>query len=461
MSPSASRPRRRGLAAERDNLALSLALIRTGEARTRHEIQRVTRLGRAAVAERVATLIDLGLVREEGLAASTGGRAPRSLGFNATAGYVLAASLGTTTLGVGLTDLTGSLLIEHHEPADIGLGAPKIIGRITELFGWMLSRYSAAGHAWAISLALPSIVGPIVDRHGSVAASGIMPGWAEFPLDMHLGAHFDAAVYVGNEVQVMALGELRHGQGQGLTDLVFVKVGTGISAGICADGRIHRGASGLAGDIGHIVVDVGSDVICRCGNTGCLEALAGGTAIARDGRRAAASGRSSLLSETLEMNGSLTAADVGAAASRGDPASVELISRSGRLVGETLATLVAAYNPSRVVVGGGVAQSGAIFMAAIRDGIHRRSRSSTIESMSVTASELGKTAGLTGGASAALDAVFERDRVAEWIALGAPRTTRSPGKTDAGAAQPKEPRRVHKAPMQRSSTTAAIPSRIV
>jgi len=422
------RPHRR--AAERDSLALVLGLIRSGQAETRQSIERASGLGRAVVADRVATLVRHDLVVEAGLAASTGGRAPRHLQFNSAAGYVLAASLGSTTLGVGLTDLSGSLLIEHHEPADAARGAERTIRRVIELFEWMLSEYPAPGDAWAISLALPGLVEAPSGRTDEGVVLDLIPGWSEFPVHARLHDRFDAPVLIGNEVHLMALGELRAGHGVGRDDLIFVKVGTGIGAGLCSEGRIHRGASGFAGDIGHVAVDQDSDTICRCGNRGCLEALAAGAAIAREGQAAAADGRSPYLAQLQESGTGISAAHVGSAADRGDPFSAELLARAGRLVGETLATLVAGYNPSIVIVGGGVAQSGSILIAAIRDGIYRRSRSLTTDNLPLVASELGKTAGLIGGASAALDDIFSRARLATWIQQGSPRRTPRPAPAD-------------------------------
>ena len=417
--PNGKRPRSR--AAERDSLALVLSLIRAGQAETRQEIERHSGLGRAVVADRVATLVAHNLVAEAGLAASTGGRAPRHLQFNASAGHVLVASLGSTTLGVGLADLSGGLLIEHHEPADITRGAERTVRRVMELFEWMISEYPLPGDAWAISVALPGLVGGTPDRSDEPVTLNLIPGWGDHPVRERLRDRFDAPVFIGNEVHLMALGELRAGHGVGRDDLIFVKVGTGIGAGLCTEGRIHRGAAGFAGDIGHVAVDLDSDVVCRCGNRGCLEALAAGVAIARQGQAAAADGKSPYLAQLLESGTTISAAHVGSAASRGDPFSAELLARAGRLVGESLATLVAGYNPSVVVVGGGVAQAGSIFIAAIRDGIYRRSRSLTTDNLPLVASELGKTAGLIGGAAAALDDLFARERLATWITQGSPR----------------------------------------
>jgi len=417
--PNGERPRSR--AAERDSLALVLSLIRSGQAETRQEIERHSGLGRAVVADRVATLVGHNLIAEAGLAASTGGRAPRHLQFNASAGHVLVASLGSTTLGVGLADLSGGLLIEHHEPADITRGAERTVRRVMELFEWMLSEYPVPGDAWAISLALPGLVGGPTGRSDAPVMLNLIPGWGDHPVHARLRDRFDAPVFIGNEVHLMALGELRAGHGLGRDDLIFVKVGTGIGAGLCSDGRIHSGAAGFAGDIGHVAVEDGSEVVCRCGNHGCLEALAAGVAIARQGQAAAADGRSPYLAQLLESGTAISAAHVGSAADRGDQFSAELLARAGRLVGESLATLIAGYNPSVVVVGGGVAQAGSIFIAAIRDGIYRRSRSLTTDNLLLLASELGKTAGLIGGAAAALDDLFARDRLATWITQGSPR----------------------------------------
>ena len=436
MRSSGARGTRRRARAERDSLGLVLNLIRSGRVETRQEIQSLAGLGRAVVADRVATLIERGLVVEGPPGASTGGRAPTTVRMNASAGAVLVGSLGTTTLGVGLADLTGNLLIEHHEPNDATLGAERTLVRLTELFDWLLDEHASIREAWAIALAVPGLVGPTGGRLGSRPTLHLMPGWADFPIVDELSSRYGAPVIVDSEVHFMALGELRAGQGVGRDDLVFVKVGTGISAGLCSDGRIHRGAHGYAGDVGHVAVTDDRATICRCGNTGCLEALAGGIALARDGLAAAKEGRSEYLADQLASGAGITAAHVGTGAMRGDPVSVELISRSGRLIGETLVTLIAGYNPSLVVVGGGVAQAGPVLIAAVREGIYRRSRSLATENLTLVRSELGKTAGLIGGAQAALEGLFADDRLETWIDHGTPRLPAA-----SGTERPKRDRR--------------------
>lgn len=405
---------------ERDSLAMVVGLVRSGRAGTRQEIEAMSGLGRAVVADRVATLITRGLIEEGELGASTGGRAPRHVRFRATAGHLLVASLGTTTLGVGLADLAGRLLVEHHEPADSTLGAETTLDRVDALFDWMLEEHPEARDIWGIGLAVPGLVELPNGRLSPRAALHLMPGWHDYPVARRLGVRFGSPVWVDNEVHLMALGELHAGRGHGASDLLFVKIGTGISAALCSEGKVHRGAHGFAGDIGHVAISEDSSVICRCGNTGCLESLAGGAAIARAARQAAESGRSPYLADLLASGRPITAAQVGMAANRGDPISIELLTRSGRLVGETLATLVNAYNPSLVVVGGGVAQAGEILIAAIREALYRRSRSLATRNLQIVRAEMGRTAGLVGAALAVVDELFAPDYLRSWIDQGSP-----------------------------------------
>lgn len=411
---------RRRVRAERDSLALVLGLIRTRKAGTRQEIEGESGLGRGVVADRLATLIRSGLIEEGELAASTGGRAPRQVEFRATAGNVLVASLGTTTLGVGLADLAGRLLVEHHEAADTTLGAEKTLDRVEALFELLLEEHPVARSAWSIGLAVPGPVELADGRLSSEPTVHLLPGWDHYPIRERLQRRFGVPVWVGNEAHMMALGELRAGRGAGKDDLLFLKLGTGISAGLYANGQVHRGSQGYAGDIGHVAVSDDSRAICRCGNRGCLEALAGGEAIGREGALAAAERRSPILAELAASGRTISAADVGMAAHLGDPFSVELLSRSGQLIGGAVATLVAAYNPSLIVVGGGVAQAGEILISAIREAVYRRSRSLATENLRIVRSEMGKTAGLVGAALAASDELFAHANLRSWIEQGSP-----------------------------------------
>jgi predicted NBD/HSP70 family sugar kinase len=161
-------------------------------------------------------------------------------------------------------------------------------------------------------------------------------------------------------------------------------------------------------------------VRCRCGNIGCLEALAGGAALARDGELAARVGRSARLREDLDRDGRVTAADVARAASFGDPVALALLTDAGRRVGLMLASVVNFFNPSLVVIGGGVAHSGDALMAAIRDAVQRRSLPLATRDLVIQRSSLGSQAGVIGAAAMVVDQLFARETLARWLPAGQP-----------------------------------------
>ncbi len=400
-----------------DPFALILAGVRTGGLRTRPELVRQLGFGRNLVSQRVAELIELGLLQDGSMAPSTGGRPSRELRFRSGAGCLLVADLGATHLQAGLTNLDGEVLNERIEPIDISAGPETTLDRIEQLFDEILDAQPGSPMPlWGIGVGLP---GPVEFSRGRPIAPPIMPGWDAYPVRDRLAARYSAPAWVDNDVNVLALGELRAGIGRGEQDLLYVKVGTGIGAGLISGGRLHRGAQGAAGDIGHVPVLDDDSVLCRCGKTGCLEAVAGGFALARDGLVAANAGRSRLLAEVLEATGALTADDVTRAAARGDQTSLGLLTRAGRLVGRTLATLVNFYNPSLIVMGGQISADEA-FLGELRRTVYGRSMTLATRDLRIKTSPLGDRAGLLGAAFLVADELFARDCLGLWISDGSP-----------------------------------------
>jgi glucokinase-like ROK family protein len=270
---------------------------------------------------------------------------------------------------------------------------------------------------WGIGLGVP---GPVEFATGRPVSPPIMPGWDGYRIRERFAARFGAAVWVDNDVNVLALGEWRAGIAQGHDNVIVVKIGTGIGAGIISDGRLHRGAQGSAGDIGHIGVVNDRAIVCRCGNTGCLEALAGGYALALQGEAAALSGRSRRLAAALDERGSVTAEDVARAAAFGDPVAVTLLAEAGRLVGQVLASAVNLINPSLIVIGGGVAQSGDQLLASIRQTVYERSLPLATRSLVIQRSSLGMLGGVMGASAMVVDQLFARPTIERWLAAGRP-----------------------------------------
>jgi glucokinase-like ROK family protein len=368
------------------------------------------------VAQRLVDLQNSGLIVELGMDASTGGRPPRQIRFNAKLGHIMVADLGATSIDVAIADLQGCILIHRSEPCDIASGPETILGRIEQLLDALRAdARELPGTVWGIGVGIP---GPVEFTTGRPVAPPIMPGWDDYPIRERLSQRFNAPVWVDNDVNVMALGEKSAGMAKGFEDIVFIKIGTGIGAGIVSHGRLQRGAQGSAGDVGHIQVVSDETVICRCGKIGCLEAVAGGAALGRAAIRAATDGQSEMLAEWHSARGTLVASDIAEAAGKGDTASVRLLQQAGRHIGQMLATMVNILNPALIVIGGGVSASGDVLLASIREVVYGRSLPLATRHLQIHRSALGDQAGVIGLAAMVLDELFAPDRVTIWMNHG-------------------------------------------
>ena len=232
--------------------------------------------------------------------------------------------------------------------------------------------------------------GPVEFDTGRPVNPPIMPGWDGFDIPAWFADRYDAPVLVDNDVNIMARGE-HWVHWRSTPHLLFVKVGTGIGCGIVADGHIHRGARGAAGDIGHIRA-TGEDVICACGNIGCLEAVAGGHALAT---RLAATG--------VEASNSR---DVVRLVHEGNVSATQMVRAAGRTLGEVLAGTVNFFNPAVIVIGGDIAEAHAQLLAGVREGIFSRSLPLATRDLRIVPCRLGDRAGVSGAAITAIEQVL-------------------------------------------------------
>jgi predicted NBD/HSP70 family sugar kinase len=364
-------------------------LLRDGQPRTRADLAAVTGQARSTVAARVDQLLASGLVAPAGEASSTGGRPPVTFAFNPRARVVLAVDLGATHARLAVTDLAGQVLAEHHEALAIAEGPDVVLDRVARVGTDLLA---AAGQTMAdlvsVGVGLP---GPVDHATGRPTNPPIMPGWDDADVPGHLGRLLGAPVLVDNDVNIMALGE--HATSYPEVDhLLFVKVATGIGAGIISDGQIRRGAQGAAGDLGHIAVPGGAELPCRCGNTGCLEALASGEAVA-----------TALRAQGLDVASS---SDVVALVRAGDLTASRSVRQAGRDIGGVLAACVSLLNPSLIVVGGVVAESGEHLLAGIREVVYRRSLPLATQHLRIVTTRTKGRAGVLGASAMAAEHVL-------------------------------------------------------
>jgi glucokinase-like ROK family protein len=361
-------------------------------ASSRHGLANRLSYSRSKANGLIAGLIEQGLVEEAGLQVSSGGRRPEALQLAGSLGVVLGADLGATSLDVAVMRPDLTVIARHAEDADVRSGPGVVLARVRELMRKLLAD-NGISHRQVIGIGI-GVPGPVDFGSGQLVNPPLMPEWDSFSIRDYLREAFDAPVFVDNDVNIMALGELWRLQ-RSLQNFLVIKVGTGIGCGIVCHGEVYRGANGSAGDVGHICVDQ-SGPRCHCGNVGCVEAMAAAPAIARTGQEAAAAGESAALAEVLRHNGRLTAIDVGQASRNGDAAANAIIQRAGSLIGQMLASVVNFFNPSHVFIGGGVTQIGPLFLASVRQSVYQRSLALSTRHLEIQYTPLGGQAGVTG-----------------------------------------------------------------
>jgi len=380
--------------------------IRKHRALTKSELVELTDFSRSKIAGCVNTLLEKEMLTKDGLGDNTGGRRSILYTFNGNKGLLLGADIGATSIDLIITDLNRKVLARYAEAALVSDGPIKILDRINVLFNELLIKYGLSNRAiLAYGIGVP---GPVNFREGMVISPPIMPGWDQFPIIDYLqGSWPETNIIIDNDVNIMALGEYNKRKNKDRKNMIFIKIGSGIGAGIILDGEIYRGSSGCAGDIGHICVDKNGP-ICPCGNRGCLEVMAGGIAIAELAMTAAKEGQSTILKKYLDKNGGiLTAFDVGVASREGDKTSIEIIRESGRIIGEVLAVMVNIYNPGMIVIGGGVSKLGNLLLSSIRQAVLKRSLPLATKDLPIVFSPIIEDAGVIGAMNLALDQLIK------------------------------------------------------
>ncbi|WP_327089705.1 ROK family transcriptional regulator [Nonomuraea sp. NBC_01738] len=375
------------MAQEAPGAGALLSILRDGQARTKAELVQLTGLARSTVSQRLDALLSKRWVVPAQDAIASGGRPATAFSFNRAARVVLTADLGATHDRLAVTDLGTNVLAERTADVSIDRGPEATLGWLVEAFTELLTEtgYGLAD-VCGVGVGLP---GPVEHASGRPVNPPIMPGWDGFPVPEWLGARLGVPVLVDNDVNIMALGE--HWAAHPETDhLIYVKIGTGIGCGIISDRRLHRGAQGAAGDIGHIRVPNGEHVSCRCGNTGCLEAIAGGAALA------------------AALDGATGSRDVVTLVRGGNLQAIQLVRQAGREIGTVLASIVNFFNPATVVLGGAIAEAGEHVLAGVREVVYSRSLPLATQHLRIQAGELGDRAGVIGAAVMVVEHVLAR-----------------------------------------------------
>ncbi|MGW9437476.1 ROK family transcriptional regulator [Streptomyces sp. NPDC055607] len=361
----------------RANLERVVRAVRMAGSLTQAEIARATGLSAATVSNIVRELKDGGTV--EVTPTSAGGRRARSVSLSGDAGIVIGVDFGHTHLRVAVGNLAHQVLAEEAEPLDVDASAAEGFDRAEHLVKRLILT-TGIGPDKVIGVGL-GVPGPIDVSSGTLGSTSILPGWSGINPAEELSGRLGVPVHVDNDANLGALGELVWGGGRGVKDLAYIKVASGVGAGLVIDGRVYRGPGGTAGEIGHITLDE-SGPVCRCGNRGCLETFTAARYV---------------LPLLRPSHGpDLTMERVVQLAREGDPGCRRVIADVGRHIGSGIANLCNLLNPSRVVLGGDLAEAGELVLAPIRDSVSRYAIPSAARQLSLAQGALGGRAEVLG-----------------------------------------------------------------
>jgi glucokinase len=303
---------------------------------------------------------------------------------------ILAVDLGGTKIAAALISPDNRIIDRAYSLTLAGEGLQPVTERIFATIDRLLS-----AHIEGIAIAA---AGAIDTDKGLITLSPNLPGWLNVPLRDMVRKQYGVATYLLNDAKAAALGEHRLGAGKGANNLIYITVGTGIGGGIIVNGELYSGALGNAGELGHMTIDVNGPK-CNCGNIGCLEVFASGTALASEARRRIKDGEKSRLTDIVHGDlGAITAEKVGEAAHGGDRLAQEVISRAATYLGVGMVNLVNIFNPEMIIVGGGLAKMGELFLEPAREVVRKRAFSLGSRAVCIVVSKLGDDAGVLGAA---------------------------------------------------------------
>lgn len=379
------------------NRGLVLDLIRNQAPVSRAALARITSLAKPTVSGIVEDLIADGLVREigTGTAAAGGGRPPILLELNRRAHFFLGIQIGIQRTNLVVADALGEELERHV--INTPRGAPRrALDRIAKEGRALLREAGTnAANLSAVGVCIPGLV----DLETGVCLIAPNLGWRDVPVSEHLTRMLDAPVFVVNTADAAVVVESTEGAATDAANVVLLYVGRGVGASVFVDGRIMHGHRGLSVEIGHCYYP-GATGQCECGKTGCLETLADGPALARGAVEQLRAGRASSMS-SLDPE-SLTAADVGHAASQGDELALELLAGAGQVLGIAASWLINLFNPQVLLVGGGVASAGAALLDPLRATVMEHALSHNAEDVEIRPWTQGRDAGVTGAIRVAM-----------------------------------------------------------
>ena len=300
--------------------------------------------------------------------------------------------VGGTNVKIALVDSKGKIIYSNSIPTRAEMGYEYTINNMKEAITELIKETkSDPKNIESIGFGFP---GQIDYQKGIVRLAPNIPGWVDVPIAEIMEKEFGIPTRVDNDVRCAALGELNYGAGQGCDNLICITVGTGIGSGLVINGKLVRGASNAAGEIGHIKLDMNGGPLCGCGDRGCLEAFASGPSIVALAEEYIKGGKSTKYRELA--NPDITPYIVSEAAKQGDPVAKRIFTIVGEYIGIGLASVVNLLNPEKIIIGGGVAAAGDLLLTPIKESLVKRAMPIAGSAVEIVPAQLGNSAGVIG-----------------------------------------------------------------
>lgn len=384
-----------------------LHLIRNAKEITRAEIIQLTGLSAPTVTRIIESLAQQSLIQTSRIGDSIGGRRPQLIQFNSKDNYVIGIDIGGTFIRSALSNLDGEFIFEIHIPTNLKKGFESVIKQVGSIIEKLTERAKQKKlKLWGIGIA---ICGMVNKNSGIVEYSPIF-GWKNVDVRKALAPYTTLNIALGNVVQLFALGELLYGVGKDYSDFICVNLGYGIGSGIIIDGKLFGGADGIAGEIGHIVVNNTSKREGLEGVNGTLEAHASGYGIADLAREEAQLNPKSILN-SIDAN-ELDAKFVFDAANKGDELSLKIVESVANSLCIGIDTLIKLFNTECIVLSGGLVENETILFKKIRQNISNYSMKAISRTVPIVSSSFGENAALMGSFSLILEKILCLDQEA-------------------------------------------------
>jgi len=308
--------------------------------------------------------------------------------------FRIGVDIGGTNVKIALVNKNGEISFPKTVPTRAEMGYEYTISNITQCIKDLMAEAGISKNSLeGIGFGFP---GQIDCDNGVVRILPNIPGWINVPIAEIMQKEFNVSVKVDNDVRCMALAESTYGAGQGCKNLICITIGTGIGSGLIINGKLVRGASNAAGEIGHIKLEMHDGLLCGCGDSGCFEAYASGPSIVAMAKEYVQGGKSAKYRELAGSIDGITPAIVAQAAQEGDVVAQKIFERMGEYLGIGLASVVNLLNPEKIVIGGGVADAGDILFTPLRKTLKDRAMPIQAEAVEVVHAKLGNTAGIIG-----------------------------------------------------------------